>query len=65
LFRDLTEEVVREGSFASVRKLINAIEADLAQRNLAPERYVWNAKGEHILAQFLRARATLQHHHTV
>jgi hypothetical protein len=26
-FRDLTEEVVREGSFASLRQLVSAIEA--------------------------------------
>jgi transposase len=61
-FRDLTEEVVREGSFASLRQLVGAIEAYLAERNLAPKRYVWNAKGEDILAKILRARAALQHH---
>lgn len=61
-FRDLTEDVVREGSFASVRQLISAIEAYLAERNLAPKRYVWNAKGEDILAKIVRARAAFQHH---
>jgi len=61
-FRDLTVEVVRAGSFASVRQLISAIEAYLAERNLAPKRYVWNAKGEDILAKILRARAALQRH---
>jgi hypothetical protein len=60
-FRDLTEEVVREGSFASLRQLVSAIEAYLAERNLARKRYVWNAKGEDILAKILRARAALQH----
>ena len=63
-FRDLTEEVVRAGSFASVRQLISAIEAYLVQHNLAPKRYVWHAKGEDILAKILRARAALQHHHS-
>jgi hypothetical protein len=52
-FRDLTEEVVREGSFATLRQLVSAIEAYLAERNLAPKRYVWNAKGEDILAKTL------------
>jgi transposase len=61
-FRDLTEEVVREGSFASLRQLVSAIEAYLAEHNLAPKRYVWHAKGEAILAKILRARATLQQH---
>jgi transposase/transcriptional regulator with XRE-family HTH domain len=60
-FRDLTEDVVREGSFASVRELISAIEAYLAERNLTPKRYVWSAKGEDILAKIVRARAVLQH----
>ena len=64
-FRDLTEAVVREGSFASVRQLISGIEAYLAQHNLAPKRYVWKAKGEDILAKILRARAALQHPHIV
>jgi transposase/transcriptional regulator with XRE-family HTH domain len=64
-FRDLTAEVVRDGSFASVRQLISAIEAYLAQRNLAPKRYAWNAKGEDILAKILRARVALQHQHIV
>ena len=59
-FRDLTADVVREGSFASVRQLISAIEAYLAERNLTPKRYVWSAKGEDILAKILRARAALQ-----
>jgi transposase len=64
-FRDLTEDVVREGSFASVRELASAIETYLAERNLAPKRYVWSAKGEAILAKIVRARAALQHHHYV
>ena len=50
-FRDLTEEVVREGSFASLRELVSAIEAYLAEHNLAPKRYVWNAQGAAILAK--------------
>ena len=56
-FRDLTEDVVREGSFGSVRELVQAIETYLAQRNLAPKRYVWKKKGEEILAKISRARA--------
>ena len=55
---------MREGSFASVRQLISAIEAYLAQRNLAPKRYLWHAKGEDVLAKILRARAALQSQQT-
>ena len=51
---------MREGSFASLRELVGAIEAYLAEHNLAPKRYVWSAQGEAILAKILRARAALQ-----
>jgi transposase len=55
-FRDLTEDVVREGSFGSVGELVTAMEAYLAERNLAPKRYVWRKQGEEILAKISRAR---------
>ncbi len=65
-FRDLTQDVVREGSFISVSELVRAIEDYLAQHNQTPKRYVWNAKGEDILAKISRARAALdQHQHIV
>src|SRR5487761_2106086 len=56
-FRDLTQEVVREGSFESVSQLVRAMEAYLAGRNLAPKRYVWRKKGEEILTKIAKARA--------
>jgi transposase len=58
-FRDLTQDVIRDGSFQSVRELVSSIEAYLAERNLAPRRYVWRAKGAEILAKIQRARAAL------
>ena len=58
-FRDLTEDVVREGSFRSTDELIQAISGYMTQRNLNPKRYVWKAKGEEILAKIQRARAVL------
>ena len=58
-FRDLTEDAIRDGSFTSVDQLVDAIEAYLADRNLAPKRYVWRAKGHAILAKINRARAVL------
>lgn len=58
-FRDLTEDVVREGSFEHITALIAAIEAYLAKRNLAPRRYVWKKQGAEILAKIHRARAIL------
>lgn len=55
-FRDLTEDVVREGSFTHVRELTQAIEHYLAERDLLPKRYVWKAQGQAILDKIHRAR---------
>lgn len=59
-FRDLTMDVVREGSFAHVRELQEAIMVYLAERNLSPRRYVWKKRGEEILAKIQRARAAME-----
>ena len=56
-FADLTAQVVREGSFGSVKELAGAIEAHLAERNLTPKPYRWRAKGADILAKIKRAKA--------
>jgi transposase len=58
-FRDISEEAISEGSFASVRELTLAIEIYLAQRNLDPKPYRWRAKGADILAKIQRARQTM------
>lgn len=59
-FADLTNECIREGSFQSVRELVQAIEEYLALRNENPKRYVWRAKGEEILRKIARAKESLQ-----
>lgn len=59
-FRDLTEDVVRAGSFGSVPDLVQRINQYLAERNLNPKRYVWKAKGAEILAKIQRARQALK-----
>ncbi len=59
-FRDLTEDVVREGSFTSTQELTQEIMSYLADRNLQPKRYVWKAKGQEILAKIQRAREVLE-----
>lgn len=59
-FADITSDVVREGSFTSIRQLVNAIEQYLADRNENPKPYKWNAKGEEILEKIHRARAKLK-----
>ena len=58
-FADLTEDVIRSGSFGSVRELVRDIKAYLAERNANPEPYKWKAKGEVILEKIRRARAAL------
>lgn len=58
-FGELTADVIREGSFTSVRELEKDIEAYLAQRNLDPKPYRWRAEGEVILAKIRRAREAL------
>ena len=58
-FRDLTEDVVREGSFRHVKELCDQILAYLAERNANPTRYTWNAKGEDILRKIQQAKQAL------
>ena len=58
-FRDVTQEVIREGSFGHVQELIDDIELYLEQRNADPRPYRWNAKGEEILAKIQKARQKL------
>jgi len=58
-FRDLTEDVVRQGSFRHVKELCDEIMAYLAERNAHPTRYTWNAKGEEILRKIQRAKEAL------
>jgi transposase len=58
-FADLTADVIRSGSFASIGELVRDIEAYLADRNAAPKPYTWKAEGAAILEKINRARAAL------
>jgi len=55
-FRDLSEDVVRDGSFGSVKELTEAVLGYLAERNLNPVRYEWRAQGAEILAKIQKIR---------
>jgi DDE superfamily endonuclease len=44
-FADLTGDVIRAGSFASVGELARDIKAYLDERNANPKPYVWKAEG--------------------
>jgi transposase len=59
-FADLTGDVIRAGSFTSVRELTRDIHAYLEQRNGDPRPYVWRAQGAEILAKIGRAREALK-----
>jgi hypothetical protein len=58
-FADLTGDVIRAGSFASVGALVRDIKAYLAQRNADPKPYICRAEGTDILAKIEPARAAL------
>lgn len=58
-FADLTADVIRSGSFASIGELVRDIEAYLSDRNAAPKPYTWKAEGAAILEKINRARAAL------
>ncbi len=55
-FRQLTDDVVREGSLASVKELVTAINVQVAHNNLKPTTYHWKANGAAILEKIQRAR---------
>ena len=59
-FRDLTEDVVRDGSFTGVKALATAIEGYLMDRNANPTRYVWRQEGAVILEKLRKARLALE-----
>jgi transposase len=59
-FRDITEDVIRAGSFSCVRELTQDILQYLARRNQRPRRYVWKADPHEVLAKIARARERLQ-----
>src|SRR6478609_610892 len=58
-FADLTADVIRSGSFASIGELVRDIEAYLSDRNAAPKPYTWKAEGAAIFEKINRARAAL------
>ncbi len=57
-FRQLTDDVLREGSFGSVPELVTAIKVHVAHHNLQPRPYRWKADGVTILEKIRRAKAT-------
>ena len=58
-FGELTQDVLRDGSFTSVGELVSDIESYLIERNRNPKPYQWKAKGVDILRKIQRARQAL------
>ncbi len=58
-FAELTQEVIRHGSFTGIKELIADIEAYIIERNRTPRPYVWKATGEKILRKIESARRAL------
>jgi len=58
-FRDLTDKRLRRGAFRSVKQLIDAIVAYIAEHNDDPKPFVWRATVDEILAKVGRARVAL------
>jgi len=58
-FADLTADVIRSGSFASIGELVRDVDAYLSDRNAAPKPYTWKADCAAILKKINRARAAL------
>lgn len=55
-FADITADVIRDGSFQSLKELEQAIGNYMVIRNKTPKRYVWKAEGQKILERINRAR---------
>lgn len=58
-FLDITNDVIRDGSFNNLKKLEDSIRNYLVDRNKNPKRYVWKADGKKILEKINRARQKL------
>ncbi len=58
-FREITDNAIRRGAFASVRDLISVIEAYLEINNDDPTSLVWTATAESILEKVRRGRRSL------
>ena len=56
-FAAITNDCIRDGSFTSVKDLINQL--DLYIKHRTPKPYVWRADGEEILKKIERAKETL------
>ena len=57
-FADITNDLIREESFGSLKELESSIQCYMDDRNKNPRRYVWRKKGIEILKKINKARKT-------
>jgi transposase len=55
-FREITEKRIRRGTFKSVQKLVQAIDAYIADHNRDPKKFVWSAPVDRILAKIAKTK---------
>jgi transposase len=55
-FADITNDLIREGSFCSSKELEDSIQSYMKDRNRNPRRYVWRKEGLEILKKINKAR---------
>lgn len=58
-FADITVDVIRNGSFTSLKALEDSINKYLQNRNSNPRRYIWKAEGKKILEKINKARKAI------
>jgi len=59
-FREITEKCIRRGSFDSVPRLIDAIDAYLSVSNADPKPFVWHASVQSILDKLAHCKAVYE-----
>lgn len=59
-FRQITDDVIREGSFQSVAELVEKINIHLWHHNLSPKPFRWKADGAEILKKISRAKIAME-----
>jgi len=58
-FSDITNDVIRDGSFKNIKELEQSINNYLSDRNKNPKRYVWKKEGAKILEKINKARKSI------
>jgi hypothetical protein len=58
-FADITNDLIGESSFSSLKELEESINNYVSNRNKNPKRYIWKKEGVEILKKINKARKTI------